>query len=272
MRKLLLFEKQAQRSGEISPAGVVGREPSFMSSNPSSSSSGIAVSGTRPPAPGHPGSTGPASATGLSRRPRPAVGRQSTARDDPCAHSLLGNLEGGDGSGRSTEFEVNVPLPGCKTVKTPIDARNKNSPMIPVRFSHTTIWSNIVVHHWIKIVLRISKADENSQNKGKRRHFEISIDSPIHLLSVPSQNYVCVNCSVGLKEIHIFQHTRGRRAFLFPGWIWRDVHATQILVPQYQQLLFPLNRHHFTPIVRYISCVNRPSTRRPSTTTSHLPR
>jgi len=182
MRKLLLFEKQAQRSGEVSPAGVLGREPSFMSFNPSS---GIAVSGSRPapPSSNHT-STGPASARGLPRRIRPGASRQHTTRDDPSAHSLLGNLEGGDGSGSSTEFEINVPLPGCGSVRTPIDARNKNSPLIPVRFHHTTIWSNIVVHHWIKIVLRISKADDSTENKGKRRHFEISIDSPIHLLSV----------------------------------------------------------------------------------------
>ena len=172
MRKLLVFEKQAQRSGEVSPHGVVGREPNFMSSG----SSEVGVSGSRPtPSPFRPG--------GSPRVGRPTIGRQATLRDDFSAHSLLGNLEGGDGSGVSTEFEVNVPLPGCQVVRTPIDYRNKNSPLLPIRFHHTTIWPNIVVHHWIKIVLRISKTEEN---KSKRRHFEISIDSPIHLLSVSS--------------------------------------------------------------------------------------
>ena len=181
MRKLLLFEKQAQRSGEISPAGILGRELSFLSSG---QSSGVAVSGSRPPTVPNT-TTSSADARGTPRRVvRPSMGRQTTT--DPSAHSLLGNLEGGDGSGGSTEFEVNVPLPGCASVKAPIDMRNKNSPLIPVRFHHTTIWPNMVVHHWIKIVLRISKSDENSENKTKRRHFEISIDSPIHLLSVYS--------------------------------------------------------------------------------------
>lgn len=41
--------------------------------------------------------------------------------------------------------------------------------------------TNIQVHHWIKICLRISKTDP--ENPEKRKHFEISIDSPIHILS-----------------------------------------------------------------------------------------
>lgn len=40
---------------------------------------------------------------------------------------------------------------------------------------------NIQCTHWIKICLRLSKP--NPENGGKRKHFEISIDSPIHLYS-----------------------------------------------------------------------------------------
>jgi hypothetical protein len=185
MRKLLLYEKQAQKSGEVSPRGVVGREPSFMSSASTSVSGGIAVAGSRPSNP-NPLRSG---SLPIARIARPLVARQSTAKDDISAHSLLGNLEGSDASGVSTEFEVDVPLPGCQPVKTPIDPRNKNSPMIPVKFHHGTIWPNITVHHWIKIVLRISKVDDTAENKSKRRHFEISIDSPIHLLSVHPSFY-----------------------------------------------------------------------------------
>ena len=44
-----------------------------------------------------------------------------------------------------------------------------------------TSYENIQAHHWIKICLRISKMDP--ENEGKRKHYEISIDSPIHVLS-----------------------------------------------------------------------------------------
>jgi hypothetical protein len=177
MRKLLLYEKQAQKSGDVSPGAEVGRMDSYTPTiAPEASGTGISVSGSRPPV-----------AAPIGRLPglgRPIIPRQATARDEISAHSLLGNLEGGDACGVSTEFEVEVPLPGCQVVRAPLDSRTKNSPLIPVRFHHGTIWPNITVHHWIKIVLRISKADETSENKSKRRHFEISIDSPIHLLSV----------------------------------------------------------------------------------------
>lgn len=44
-----------------------------------------------------------------------------------------------------------------------------------------TSFENIQSHHWIKICLRISKLDPD--NPEKRKHYEISIDSPIHILS-----------------------------------------------------------------------------------------
>ncbi|WLF81808.1 hypothetical protein PVL30_005608 [Lodderomyces elongisporus] len=44
-----------------------------------------------------------------------------------------------------------------------------------------TSYENIQAHHWIKICLRISKQDP--ENPQKRKHYEISIDSPLHVLS-----------------------------------------------------------------------------------------
>jgi len=172
MRKLLLFEKAAQKSnGETTPRPT-GRQNSIPSVN--ATDNGISIAGSR---------TASANSLGpITRLTRPGLGRHSPPKDDISAHSLLGNLEGGDGI--SSEFELDVKLPGCQSVRTPLDPKNKNSPLIPVKFHHGTIWPNLVVHHWIKIVLRISKADETRENHGKRRHFEISIDSPIHLLSV----------------------------------------------------------------------------------------
>ncbi|KAF3930687.1 hypothetical protein ABW19_dt0208238 [Dactylella cylindrospora] len=79
--------------------------------------------------------------------------------------NLLGNLEG-DIIG-PTEMEFMVRLPGCGAKEGKIH--------------FDTTYRNIQVHHWIKIVMRLSKLDPNDPTK--RRHFEISIDSPFHILS-----------------------------------------------------------------------------------------
>ncbi|RPA92737.1 hypothetical protein L873DRAFT_1817146 [Choiromyces venosus 120613-1] len=81
--------------------------------------------------------------------------------------NLLGDLTGQDNIG-PTEMEFSVQLPGC-------NVKEKD------RIHFDTTYRNIQVHHWIKIVMRLSKADPN--DPGKRRHFEISIDSPFHILS-----------------------------------------------------------------------------------------
>jgi len=88
--------------------------------------------------------------------------------------SLLGNIDGASNAG-ATEFDIDVKLPGCK-------ATGKDK----VHFD--TTFNNIKVHHWIKVVLRLSKADPQPNDAAKRRHFEISIDSPIHLLSCRCTN------------------------------------------------------------------------------------
>lgn len=50
-----------------------------------------------------------------------------------------------------------------------------------------TSFDTIKCEHWIKISLRISKQDPNSPDK--RKHFEILIDSPIHLCSPLAAHY-----------------------------------------------------------------------------------
>ncbi|KAK0264299.1 hypothetical protein LTS09_001777 [Friedmanniomyces endolithicus] len=85
--------------------------------------------------------------------------------------NLLGNLEGEMNIG-PTEMEFNVQLPSCK------DMRERDRSQ---RLHFDTTYQNIQVHHWIKIVMRLSKPDVNDSSK--RRHFEISIDSPFHILS-----------------------------------------------------------------------------------------
>ncbi|KAK3166753.1 hypothetical protein OEA41_009878 [Lepraria neglecta] len=101
--------------------------------------------------------------------------RQAAARGDENVPrdttNLLGNLEGEHNVG-PTEMEFNVQLPSCHNMRE----RDKLS-----RLHFDTTYQGIQVHHWIKIVLRLSKPDV--ADPAKRRHFEISIDSPFHVLS-----------------------------------------------------------------------------------------
>ncbi|KAL4766349.1 arrestin family protein [Aspergillus foveolatus] len=85
--------------------------------------------------------------------------------------NLLGNLNSESGVG-PTEMEFSVQLPSCHEMKNRDESQ---------RLHFDTTYDNIQINHWIKIVLRLSKQDE--RDPGKRRHFEISIDSPFHLLS-----------------------------------------------------------------------------------------
>ncbi|KAJ4362356.1 hypothetical protein N0V83_010449 [Neocucurbitaria cava] len=85
--------------------------------------------------------------------------------------NLLGAL-GGDANIGPTEMEFNVQLPSCHNLKE----KDKQA-----KLHFDTTYQNIQVHHWIKLVMRLSKPDANDPTK--RRHFEISIDSPFHILS-----------------------------------------------------------------------------------------
>lgn len=86
--------------------------------------------------------------------------------------NLLGDLSTGDAGVGPTEMEFNVQLPSCHNMKD----KDRSA-----RLHFDTTYQNIQVHHWIKIVMRLSKPDQNDPSK--RRHFEISIDSPFHILS-----------------------------------------------------------------------------------------
>ncbi|KAF2147870.1 hypothetical protein K461DRAFT_233644 [Myriangium duriaei CBS 260.36] len=86
--------------------------------------------------------------------------------------NLLGDLRNESNTIGPTEMEFNVQLPNCAAMKD----RERNQ-----RLHFDTTYQNIQVHHWIKIVMRLSRQDAEDPNK--RRHFEISIDSPFHILS-----------------------------------------------------------------------------------------
>ncbi|KAI9753179.1 MAG: glycine cleavage system H-protein subunit [Chaenotheca gracillima] len=97
-----------------------------------------------------------------------AQGDENVTRD---MTNLLGDLEGEHNVG-PTEMEFSVQLPSCSSLRELSGAQ---------RLHFDTTYQNIQVHHWIKIVMRLSKPD--ASESGKRRHFEISIDSPFHILS-----------------------------------------------------------------------------------------
>jgi hypothetical protein len=73
----------------------------------------------------------------------------------------------------ATEMEMNVQLPTCDMM-----ARHRE-----VRLHPDCSWKNVNVYHWIKIIMRISRADPEDPTGHRRRHFEISIDSPFTILN-----------------------------------------------------------------------------------------
>lgn len=99
-----------------------------------------------------------------------AANGEMVPTQDPA--NLLGDLRSESSTIGPTEMEFNVQLPNCAAMKD----RERNQ-----RLHYDTTYSNIQVHHWIKIVMRLSRQDADDPNK--RRHFEISIDSPFHILS-----------------------------------------------------------------------------------------
>ncbi|KAK2592539.1 hypothetical protein QQS21_009754 [Conoideocrella luteorostrata] len=109
------------------------------------------------------------------RRSREAAqhGRSADPLPEPT-NNLLGDLDLGlEHMWGATEIEANVQLPTCQMM-----AKNKD-----LRLHPDCSWKNVNVYHWIKIVLRISRIDPDDPTGTKRRHFEISIDSPFTVLN-----------------------------------------------------------------------------------------
>lgn len=109
------------------------------------------------------------------RRAQDAARRQTTAEPlpEPSAN-LLGDLDLGlETIWGSTEIEANVQIPTCEMM-----AKNKE-----LRLNPDCSWKNVNVFHWIKVVMRISRIDPEDPSGTKRRHFEISIDSPFTVLN-----------------------------------------------------------------------------------------
>lgn len=109
------------------------------------------------------------------RRTYDAARRNSTPDPLPDqTDNLLGDLDLGlECYWGSTEIEANVQIPTCEMM-----AKNKELKLHP-----DCSWKNVNVYHWIKVVMRISRIDPDDPTGTKRRHFEISIDSPFTVLN-----------------------------------------------------------------------------------------
>ncbi|KAJ3486691.1 hypothetical protein NLG97_g6562 [Lecanicillium saksenae] len=111
-----------------------------------------------------------------ARRRRAADASRRQVAPDPLpapTDNLLGELELGlESMWGSTEIEANVQIPTCEMM-----AKNKD-----LRLHPDCSWKNVNVFHWIKVVMRISRLDPDDPSGTKRRHFEISIDSPFTVL------------------------------------------------------------------------------------------
>ncbi|KAK4120202.1 hypothetical protein N657DRAFT_580286 [Parathielavia appendiculata] len=113
--------------------------------------------------------------TAACRRMREAARNRGAPEPLPePSDNLLGDLELGlESFWASTEIEMNVQLPTCDMM-----ARDKT-----LRLHPDCSWKNVNVFHWIKVVMRISRADPDDPTGKRRRHFEISIDSPFTVLN-----------------------------------------------------------------------------------------
>lgn len=113
----------------------------------------------------------------MARRQRAREAQQLGIEPAPLpepSENMLGDLDLGlEGFWGQTEIEMNVQLPTCEMMRKD---RSKT-------LHHACSWKNVNVHHWIKIVMRISRLDPDDPAGKKRRHYEISIDSPLTILS-----------------------------------------------------------------------------------------
>lgn len=126
------------------------------------------------------------------RRASEAARRHQTAQPLPTpSENMLGDLDLGlEHFWGATEIEANVQIPTCEMM-----AKNKE-----LRLHPDCSWKNVNVYHWIKVcnlglffyqaqanstqvVMRISRIDPEDPSGTKRKHFEISIDSPFTVLN-----------------------------------------------------------------------------------------
>ncbi|CUA72747.1 Putative arrestin-related trafficking adapter C2D10,04 [Schizosaccharomyces pombe 972h-] [Rhizoctonia solani] len=53
----------------------------------------------------------------------------------------------------------------------------------PIHFTCKHARSNMIISHWIKIMIRVERGDDAQMDKGKRKQFDIIVETPVHILS-----------------------------------------------------------------------------------------
>ncbi|KAI9649187.1 hypothetical protein NHQ30_001755 [Ciborinia camelliae] len=118
-----------------------------------------------------------AQARATAQRERERIARRLDIEAEPLpeeSENILGDIDLGlDHFAGPTELEMAIQLPTCELMDKGIKAR----------LHHDCSWKNVRVNHWFKIALRISRKDPDDPTGKKRRHYEISIDSPFTILS-----------------------------------------------------------------------------------------
>ena len=76
-------------------------------------------------------------------------------------------------------LSFNLQLPDCST---------------SIRFSNKHPGASVVVVHMLKVIFRVARGDEQAtDSKGKRKQYDITVEIPVHLLSVRFGNSSCLH-------------------------------------------------------------------------------
>lgn len=125
-------------------------------------------------------------------------------RMEPTKKFLLEERMSKDGLGGNLLMELTPGMEDASGELLSRSAELEMNPEIPKFFPRrreilhpNSTYENVKIHHWIKLSLRVSKADPKAEpeEEGKKKHYEISIESPIHLLDPR-----CTNANVYLPE------------------------------------------------------------------------
>ncbi|CEL52563.1 Putative arrestin-related trafficking adapter C2D10,04 OS=Schizosaccharomyces pombe (strain 972 / ATCC 24843) GN=SPBC2D10.04 PE=1 SV=1 [Rhizoctonia solani AG-1 IB] len=98
--------------------------------------------------------------------------------NNAISHSpLAGLIEGQD----ADEIATNLLNPnGPWTIQLQANLPTCSS---PIHFTCKHTKSNIIISHWIKIMVRVERGDDSQMDKGRRKQFDIIVETPVHILS-----------------------------------------------------------------------------------------